>query len=137
MTADVIASGLLGYLSLLILLTFHEFAHAWTAWKCGDATARDQGRVSLNPIVHMDMLGTVILPLLVIFLRAADSGLANFIIGWGKPVPVDIRNLRHRRLDDAGRTRAARQARQISAPAEHHDAVQHRRAAGDERALRF
>ncbi len=100
MNSEAILNGLLGYVCLLILLTFHEFAHAWTAWKCGDDTARLQGRVSLNPIAHMDMVGTVILPLLVVFLNAADSRLAGFIIGWGKPVPVNPYNLRHRRSQD-------------------------------------
>lgn len=100
MSSSVILGGLLGYICLLILLTFHEFAHAWVAWKCGDDTARLQGRVSLNPIVHMDLLGTVALPLLVVFLSAADSRLASFIIGWGKPVPVNPYNLRHRRSQD-------------------------------------
>jgi len=100
MNSHAIIDGLLGYVCLVILLTFHEFAHAWTAWKCGDDTAHSQGRVSLNPLVHMDLMGTVILPLLVVFLSAANSGLARFIIGWGKPVPVDISQLRHRRRDD-------------------------------------
>lgn len=100
MNSEAIINGLLGYVCLVILLTFHEFAHAWTAWKCGDDTARLQGRVSLNPIVHMDLLGTVILPLFVVFLNAADSKLAGFIIGWGKPVPVNPYNLRHRRSQD-------------------------------------
>ncbi len=100
MELSTIIDGFLSYLCLVILLTFHEFAHAWTAWKCGDDTARLQGRVSLNPIVHMDVLGTVILPLLMIFLSAADSGLARFLIGWGKPVPVNPYNLGNRRRDD-------------------------------------
>jgi Zn-dependent protease len=100
MNSEAIINGLLGYVCLVILLTFHEFAHAWTAWKCGDDTARLQGRVSLNPIVHMDLLGTVILPLLVILLNAADSKLAGLIIGWGKPVPVNPFNLRNRRVQD-------------------------------------
>jgi Zn-dependent protease len=81
------------YLCFLPLLTFHEFGHAWMAWKCGDDTARLQGRISLNPLVHMDLVGTVILPLLAIFS-------AGLIIGWGKPVPVNPYNLRNRRLDD-------------------------------------
>jgi len=100
MNSEAIINGLLGYVCLLIVLTFHEFAHAWTAWKCGDDTARLQGRVSLNPIVHMDRVGTVMLPLLVVLLQAADSRLAGFIIGWGKPVPVNPYNLRHRRWQD-------------------------------------
>ncbi|MBE7501836.1 MAG: site-2 protease family protein [Verrucomicrobiales bacterium] len=96
---SVIFDGLLTYVCLIILLTFHEFAHAWTASRCGDDTAKDLGRVSLNPIVHMEVLGTVVLPLLVVFLGAVDSKMANFIIGWGKPVPVNPSNLRRRRAD--------------------------------------
>ena len=93
MELDRIINGLIGYLCLIILLTFHEFAHAWVAWKCGDDTARLQGRVSLNPIVHMELIGTVVLPLVIIFFGAP-------LIGWGKPVPVNINNLYHRRRDD-------------------------------------
>ncbi|MHB1306312.1 MAG: site-2 protease family protein [Limisphaerales bacterium] len=100
MSTNAIIDGLIGYLCLLVLLTFHEFAHAWTAWKCGDDTAHREGRVSLNPLVHMDLLGTVILPLAVVFLSAASSGLAGFIVGWGKPVPVDPSNLRNPRWHD-------------------------------------
>jgi Zn-dependent protease len=101
MSLDTIINGLLAYVCLLIVLTFHEFAHAWVAAKCGDDTARLQGRVSLNPLVHMDLIGTVVLPLVMVFLTYADSGLARFIIGWGKPVPVNPSNFRRRRLDDA------------------------------------
>jgi Zn-dependent protease len=95
-----IIDGLLLYLGLIVLLTFHEFGHAWMAWKCGDDTARSQGRVSLNPLVHMDLLGTVVLPLLMIFLSASGSGLSRFIVGWAKPVPVTLANLRNPRIDD-------------------------------------
>jgi Zn-dependent protease len=100
MNWNLVFDGLIGYLCLLILLTFHEAAHAWTAWKCGDDTAYQEGRVSLNPVVHMDMLGTVILPLAVVLLGAAGSGMGRFIIGWGKPVPVYLGNLRKPRLQD-------------------------------------
>ncbi len=96
---SLIFDGLLSYVCLVVLLTFHEFGHAWTADKCGDPTARNLGRVSLNPVVHMELVGTVVLPLLVVFLSAAESALASFIIGWGKPVPVNPSNLRNRRLD--------------------------------------
>jgi Zn-dependent protease len=81
--------GLIQYLMLISLLTFHEFAHAWTAWKCGDDTARLQGRLSLNPIVHMDPIGTVFLPLLMIFV----PGAGQYLIGWAKPVPFNYHNL--------------------------------------------
>jgi Zn-dependent protease len=73
---------------LLVSLSVHEAAHAWSAERLGDNTARRLGRVSLNPVVHIDLLGTIVLPLIAI--------LSNFpILGWAKPVPVDIRNLGH------------------------------------------
>ena len=100
MNPELIANGLLMYLGLIVLLTFHEFGHAWVALKCGDDTARLQGRCSLNPIVHIDSIGTVILPLAMIFLSMAGSGLGRFLIGWAKPVPVNPYNLRRPRLDD-------------------------------------
>lgn len=96
MDARSLIDGLIMYLGLLVLLTFHEFGHAWMAWKCGDDTGRLQGRVSLNPIVHMDLLGTVILPLLMVLL----PGVGRFLIGWAKPVPVNPSNLRNPKMDD-------------------------------------
>jgi len=92
-----IADGLIQYLMLVALLTFHEFGHAWTAWRCGDDTARLQGRVSLNPLVHIDPIGTLLLPLLMIFM---PSGASRFMIGWAKPVPVNPDNLMRRNVDD-------------------------------------
>jgi len=77
---------------LLVSLTVHETAHAWTADRLGDPTARRLGRVSLNPLVHVDVFGTVILPLL-----AFVSGLP--VIGWAKPVPVNLAALRDPRRD--------------------------------------
>jgi Zn-dependent protease len=77
---------------VLVALSIHEAAHAWSADKLGDPTARLLGRVSLNPLVHIDVIGTVILPIL-----AAISGLP--IIGWAKPVPVNISRLRNPRRD--------------------------------------
>ena len=100
MDAKLIIDGLVLYLGLLIMLTCHEFGHAWMALKCGDDTAQLEGRVSLNPLVHIDMLGTVILPLLMIFLSLTGSGLGGFLLGWAKPVPVNVNNLRRPRTDD-------------------------------------
>jgi Zn-dependent protease len=73
-------------------LTVHEMAHAWTADRLGDPTARLLGRISLNPIVHADPLGTIVLPLISLFTNAP-------LIGWAKPVPVTLRYLRHPRRD--------------------------------------
>ena len=100
MNEAAIIDGLIWFVCLLGIITVHEFGHAWMAWKCGDDTARLQGRVTLNPAAHIDPVGTLLLPLLIVFLSAAGSGLAGFIIGWGRPVPVNIFNLRHRRRDD-------------------------------------
>lgn len=79
---------------LIVSLSVHEAAHAWTADQFGDPTARLLGRLTLNPLKHIDLIGTVIFPLLAIY-----SGLP--LIGWAKPVPVDMRNLRSPRRDFA------------------------------------
>jgi Zn-dependent protease len=97
---NLLVDILLTYACFIPVLTFHEFAHAWTASKCGDDTAKDLGRITLNPIAHMELIGTVILPLTAMFLSATGSVLAGFIIGWGKPVPVNLNNLRNPRRDD-------------------------------------
>ena len=85
-------SPLVGFAIVLVSLTIHEAAHAWTADRLGDPTARMLGRVSLNPIVHIDPIGTILLPIIAVL-----SGLP--IIGWAKPVPVNISRLRHHRRD--------------------------------------
>jgi Zn-dependent protease len=77
---------------LLFSLTVHEAAHAWTADRLGDSTARSLGRVSFNPLVHIDPIGTLLFPLLAIGANVPR-------IGWAKPVPVDVRRLRHHRRD--------------------------------------
>jgi len=100
MDSGVLIDGLTQYLALVVLLTFHEFGHAWMASKCGDDTAKDQGRCSLNPLVHIDPVGTVVMPLMMIFLSLSGSGLGRFMLGWAKPVPVNPGNLRNPKVDD-------------------------------------
>jgi Zn-dependent protease len=87
-----IAQVIIVFVILVFSLTIHEMAHAWTADRLGDPTARLLGRVSLNPLVHADLIGTVVFPLM-----ALVSGVP--LIGWAKPVPVNIRLLRHQRRD--------------------------------------
>jgi Zn-dependent protease len=82
----------IAFIVLLFSLTVHEMAHAWMADRLGDPTARLLGRVSLNPIVHADPIGTVVFPLLSMISGAT-------LIGWAKPVPVNLRYLRHPRRD--------------------------------------
>jgi Zn-dependent protease len=79
---------------ILFAITVHEVAHGWAANKLGDPTARLLGRLTLNPIKHIDWVGTAIVPLLL-FLTI------GFIFGWAKPVPIDWRNLRSPKRDAA------------------------------------
>ena len=77
---------------ILFSLAVHESAHAWSAARFGDRTAERLGRISLNPVRHIDPIGTLLLPLVAMTAGAP-------IIGWAKPVPVDPRNLRRPRQD--------------------------------------
>ena len=79
---------------LIASLSVHEAAHAWTANRLGDPTARHLGRLSINPAVHVDPIGTLLFPLIAIF-----TGVP--LIGWAKPVPVDPRHLKHPKRDFA------------------------------------
>ena len=87
-----VAQVFISFIVLLFSLTVHEMAHAWTADRLGDPTARLLGRVSLNPLVHADPVGTVLFPLIAMITGAP-------LIGWAKPVPVNVRQLRHHRRD--------------------------------------
>lgn len=87
-----VAQILIAFIVLLFSLTVHETAHAWTADRLGDPTARLLGRVSLNPIVHIDPIGTVLFPLVAMLSGAP-------LIGWAKPVPVVGQRLGHPRRD--------------------------------------
>lgn len=82
-------------LPVLFAITLHEAAHGWAAWRLGDPTAKTLGRVSFNPLRHIDLMGTIVLPALLVFLRAP------FLFGWAKPVPVDARHFKHPRRDMA------------------------------------
>ena len=79
---------------IIFAITVHEVAHGWVASKLGDQTAKMMGRLTLNPIKHMDPVGTVLLPLVMIILTP-------YAFGWAKPVPIDWRNLRHPKRDMA------------------------------------
>jgi Zn-dependent protease len=81
-------------LPILFALTLKECAHGWVAAKLGDPTAKLLGRVSFNPFKHIDLLGTLILPLLLM-------SIGGFIFGWAKPIPITWQNLRHPKRDMA------------------------------------
>jgi Zn-dependent protease len=93
---EFIRNGLITFILLVVSLAIHEWAHAFAADRLGDDTPRSQGRVTLNPVAHMDLLGTVIFPLFGIFVLQGSFAL----IGWGKPVVTNPANFRHRRRDD-------------------------------------
>ncbi len=79
---------------VLLAITVHEVAHGWVAKHFGDMTATDLGRLSLNPFRHIDPVGTVLVPAVMLLF-------AGVAFGWAKPVPVDTRNLRHPKRDMA------------------------------------
>ena len=79
---------------ILFAITVHEVAHGWVASKFGDQTAKLLGRLTLNPIKHIDPIGTILVPAILVTL-------GGFIFGWAKPVPVDFRNLRKPKQDMA------------------------------------
>ena len=78
------------FVILLFSLSLHEAAHAWTASRLGDQTARMLGRVTLNPAKHIDPVGTVLLPLVMLFVFPSGG----FLVGWARPTPVNTRNFR-------------------------------------------
>ena len=89
--------------ALVLAVMIHEIAHGWVALRCGDTTARDAGRLSLNPIRHVDLVGTIILPVILaligtiilpVILALTGSGV---VFGWAKPVPVNIARCRNPR----------------------------------------
>ena len=80
-------------------IVLHEYAHAWVADKLGDSTARRMGRLSLDPLKHVDLIGTILLPLLLYLPYALGVTKSPIIFGFAKPVPFDPRNLRYPRRD--------------------------------------
>ncbi len=81
-------------LPLLFAITLHEVAHGWTARYLGDTTAEQLGRLSLNPLKHIDPIGTVLVPAVLLLL-------GGFVFGWAKPVPIDVRRLHNPKRDMA------------------------------------
>ena len=91
---------LIGVVPVLLAITLHEAAHGWVADKLGDPTARKLGRITLNPIKHIDPQGTIFIPLMMIVLSKMLLG-TLLVFGWAKPVPVDPRHFKQPLLDMA------------------------------------
>ncbi|MDB6018052.1 MAG: peptidase [Pedosphaera sp.] len=98
MDQAVLLEGLIQFLGFIGFVALHEFAHAWMAVRCGDDTPRLQGRLTLDPIAHIDWVGTILLPLVLVFMGAASGHV--MLMGWGKPVQVNLANFRKRQRDD-------------------------------------
>ncbi|MFA5348785.1 MAG: site-2 protease family protein [Candidatus Paceibacterota bacterium] len=96
--------GIVEILIIAVILIFsiilHEIAHGMAAYAMGDSTAKDMGRLSLNPIRHIDPFGSIVLPR-ILLLTNLLSGVNDFVIGWAKPVPVNPSNFRDKRYGDA------------------------------------
>lgn len=95
MNSQAFVLKLFEFAILVFALSLHEAAHAWMASRLGDPTARMLGRVTLNPVKHIDPFGTILLPLVMLFIFPS-----GFLIGWAKPTPVTTRNFRNIRRDD-------------------------------------
>ncbi len=85
---------LLVLIPVITAITLHEAAHGWVALKLGDSTAKDLGRITINPIKHIDPIGTVVIPIVMIVAT-------GFAFGYAKPVPVNVRNFEHPQKDMA------------------------------------
>jgi Zn-dependent protease len=95
MNADAAVQAVaVAILPLIFAITLHEAAHGWVASQCGDKTALMMGRVTLNPAKHIDLIGTILVPVVLMFI-------GGFVFGWAKPVPVAWQNLKHPRRDMA------------------------------------
>jgi Zn-dependent protease len=99
-SSDQIRSGLIFFLLLFSVLVLRAFAQAWVADRLGDPTPAQEGRVTLYPVPHIDLLGTVVLPLICIFYLQPRLGQINFFLAWTKPVPINPSNFAHPRRDD-------------------------------------
>jgi Zn-dependent protease len=91
--ADIFHQLSIWFLPVIIAITFHEAAHGYVAWRLGDDTAKLEGRVTFLPWKHVDLVGTITLPAVLLLIPAP------FLFGWAKPVPVDFENLRNPKRD--------------------------------------
>lgn len=94
--ADFIRQLSIQAIPILLAITFHEVAHGFVAWKLGDPTAKNMGRLTLNPFAHIDLFGTIIMPVLLLVMTSGQ-----FVFGYAKPVPIDPRYFSNPKRDMA------------------------------------
>ena len=97
MTSHVVKQAVVTAALIIVAIILHELAHGYAAWAMGDTTARRAGRLSLNPLVHVDRVGTVLLPGFLLISQLVTVGHVLFMFGWAKPVPVDPSRFRYPR----------------------------------------
>ncbi|MCK9453612.1 MAG: site-2 protease family protein [Sulfurimonas sp.] len=83
-------------LALIVAIVGHEIMHGWVAYMYGDNTAKNAGRLSINPISHIDLVGTILVPAAMYFLPMLLTGESGFLFGWAKPVPINMRTVLNR-----------------------------------------
>lgn len=93
MITNFLLSILVNFVPIILAIVLHEMAHGYAAYWCGDNTAKKYGRLSLNPLRHIDIMGSIIFPLILLLSKT------GFVFGWAKPVPVDFDKLRHPKRD--------------------------------------
>ena len=79
--------------ALIVAIVGHEIMHGWVAYKYGDHTAKSAGRLSINPIIHVDLFGTILVPLMTYFIPVLMGAESGFLFGWAKPVPVNMQTV--------------------------------------------
>ncbi len=79
--------------ALLIAIIGHEIMHGWVAYKYGDTTAKNQGRLSINPLIHIDPFGSILVPLMTYFIPMLLGAPSGFLFGWAKPVPINTQTV--------------------------------------------
>ncbi|MBE6445702.1 MAG: site-2 protease family protein [Alphaproteobacteria bacterium] len=89
----MLISIVINSLAIILAIVCHELAHGYVAYKCGDNTAKQYGRLSFNPIKHIDPIGSIIIPAMLIFSKS------GFVFGWAKPVPINYSNLQNPKRD--------------------------------------
>src|SRR3954467_9059861 len=94
-TGHWLAELLSGILAAVIAITLHEAAHGYAALALGDDTAKRMGRLSLNPLRHVDQVGTILLPGFLLVMQLLTVGRVEFMFGWAKPVPVNVLGMRN------------------------------------------
>lgn len=93
MVTNFLLSIFVNFLPIILAIVLHEMAHGYAAYWCGDNTAKQYGRLSLNPLRHVDLFGSLLFPLILLLSKT------GFVFGWAKPVPVNFDNLRHPKRD--------------------------------------